>query len=125
MFVSYLLTSIDYLYILSYVERSTLNTEKTMKINLSALFGSMDVSFSPSAFGFGYGGKSIKGIGCGGGRLWMSKMAALIANGRIDPSLIISHRFWGMESIPQAMDLFLKHDRSLIKPVIYNEEKKV
>ena len=94
-------------------------------VNLSALFGSKDVSFSPSAFGFGYGGKTIKGIGCGGGRLWMSKMAALIANGRIDPSLIISHRFWGMESIPQAMDHFLKHDRSLIKPVIYNEEKKV
>lgn len=38
MFVSYLLTYVDYLYMHSYVKRSTLNTEKTMKINLSALF---------------------------------------------------------------------------------------
>lgn len=27
----------------------------------------------------------------------------------------------GMDSIPEAMQLFLDHDRSLIKPVIYNE----
>jgi len=25
-----------------------------------------------------------------------------------------------MEQIPDAMNLFLRHDRSLIKPVIYN-----
>ena len=26
-----------------------------------------------------------------------------------------------MEQIPDAMNLFLNHDRSLIKPVIYND----
>lgn len=90
-------------------------------VNLSAHFSSVLFQFSPAAFGFGYGGKTIKGIGCGGGRLWMSRMASLIENGRVDPSLLITHRFHGMDSIPEAMGLFLSHDRTLIKPVIYND----
>ena len=90
-------------------------------VNLSAHFSSVPFQFSPAVFGFGYGGKTIKGIGCGGGRLWMSRMASLIENKRVDPSLLITHHFHGMESIPKAMDLFLNHDRSLIKPVIYND----
>lgn len=90
-------------------------------VNLSAHFSADPFQFSPASFGFGYGGKTIKGVGCGGGRLWMSRMAALIENGRVDPSRLITHRFHGMESIPQAMQLFLDHDRSLIKPVIYND----
>lgn len=71
-------------------------------VNLSAHFSSSPFQFSPSVFGFGYGGKTIKGVGCGGGRLWMSRMAALIANNRVDPSLLITHRFHGMDSIPEA-----------------------
>ena len=90
-------------------------------VNLSAHFSADPFKFSPSVFGFGYGGKTIKGIGCGGGRLWMSRMASLVEYKRVDPSLLITHRFHGMDSIPEAMELFLKHDRSLIKPVIYND----
>lgn len=90
-------------------------------VNLSAHFSSVPFQFSPAVFGFGYGGKTIKGIGCGGGRLWMARMASLIENRRVDPSLLITHRFHGMESIPKAMELFLNHDRTLIKPVIYND----
>lgn len=33
----------------------------------------------------------------------------------------ITHRYHGMDPIPEAMDLFLHYDRSLIKPVIYND----
>lgn len=29
--------------------------------------------------------------------------------------------YHGMDKIPEAMELFLKHDRTLIKPVIYND----
>ena len=90
-------------------------------VNFSAHFSADPFKFSPSVFGFGYGGKTIKGIGCGGGRLWMSRMASLVEYKRVDPSLLITHRFQGMDSIPEAMELFLNHDRSLIKPVIYND----
>lgn len=90
-------------------------------VNLSAYFSSAPISIDPAAWGFGYGDKTIKGVGCGGGRLWMSRMAALIANGRVAPEKLITHRFEGMDKIPEAMQLFLNHDRSLIKPVIYND----
>ena len=42
-------------------------------------------------------------------------------SGRVRPEKLITHRYHGMEQIPEAMDLFLHHDRSLIKPVIYND----
>ena len=39
----------------------------------------------------------------------------------VQPEKLITHRYHGMEQIPEAMNLFLHHDRSLIKPVIYND----
>lgn len=90
-------------------------------VNLSAYFSGKDIPISPENWGFGYGDKTIKGVGCGGGRLLMTKMAELISNNRIAPEKIITHRFYGMDKIPEAMDLFLKRNRSLIKPVIYNK----
>lgn len=90
-------------------------------VNLSAYFGGRDIPINPAVWGFGYGDKTIKGVGCGGGRLLMSKMAELISNGRVAPEKIITHKFYGMDKIPEAMDLFLNRDRSLIKPVIYNQ----
>ena len=39
----------------------------------------------------------------------------------VQPEKLITHRYHGMDKIPEAMDLFLHHDRSLIKPVIYND----
>lgn len=92
-------------------------------VNLSAYFGGQDITISPADWGFGYGDKTIKGVGCGGGRLLMSKMAKLISCGRVHPEKLITHRFYGMEKIPEAMQLFINHDRSLIKPVIYNQEE--
>lgn len=36
-------------------------------------------------------------------------------------SLMITQIFHSMEEIPQAMDLFLNHDRDMIKSIIYND----
>ena len=90
-------------------------------VNLSAYFGNSSIPIQPAVWGFGYGDKTIKGVGCGGGRLLLSRMAQLVACGRVAPEKLITHRYHGMEKIPEAMDLFLNHDRSLIKPVIYND----
>ena len=90
-------------------------------VNLSAYFGGKPLEIDPAVWGFGYGDKTIKGVGCGGGRLLLSRMARLIATGRVQPEKLITHRYHGMEQIPEAMNLFLHHDRSLIKPVIYND----
>lgn len=90
-------------------------------VNLSAYFGNSSIPIKPAVWGFGYGDKTIKGIGCAGGRLMLSRMAQLIENKRVEPEKLITHRFHGMDEIPKAMDLFLRHDRNLIKPVIYND----
>ena len=90
-------------------------------VNLSTFFGGKDICIDPANWGFGYGDKTIKGAGCGGGRLLIERMAALISCGRIDPSRLITQRFHGLDSIPEAMQLFLDHDRNMIKPVIYND----
>lgn len=90
-------------------------------VNLSAYFSGRDIPIDPAAWGFGYGDKTIKGVGCGGGRLLLTRMVRLIETGRVHPEWMITHRYHGMESIPEAMNLFLNHDRTLIKPVIYND----
>ena len=90
-------------------------------VNLSAYFSGAPIEIDPSVWGFGYGDKTIKGVGCRGGRLWMSRMAQLIVTGRVQPEKLITHRYHGMDKIPEAMGLFLNHDRNLIKPVIYND----
>lgn len=90
-------------------------------VNLSAYFGGSPIEIDPGVWGFGYGDKTIKGSGCRGGRLWMTRMAQLIATGRIAPEKLVTHRYHGMDKIPEAMELFLNHDRTLIKPVIYND----
>lgn len=90
-------------------------------VNLNAYFGGTAIEIDPAVWGFGYGDKTIKGSGCRGGRLWMSRMAQLIASGRVAPEKLITHRYHGMDKIPEAMDLFLNHDQTLIKPVIYND----
>lgn len=91
-------------------------------VNLTAFFGGRDISIDPAAWGFGYGDKTIKGVGCGG-RLFMERMATLISYGRVTPEKLITHRFHGMSAIPNAMRLFLDHDRSLIKAIIYNDNE--
>lgn len=92
-------------------------------VNLAAFFGGQDIPIDPAAWGFGYGDKTIKGIGCGGGRLFMERMATLISYGRVAPEKLITHRFHGMGAIPDAMQLFLDRDRSLIKAVVYNDDE--
>ena len=91
-------------------------------VNLSTYFGDAPITINPADFGLGYGDKTIKGVGCGGGRVFMERMVSLIEHGRIEPEKIITNRFYGMESIPDAMNLFLTHNRDFIKPVIYSEK---
>ena len=71
-------------------------------VNLSTYFGNASIPIQPVVWGFGYGDKTIKGVVCGGGRLMMSRMTQLIANGRVAPERLITHRYHGMEQISQG-----------------------
>ena len=55
-------------------------------------------------------------------RLRMEKSASLIMNGRLDPSLMITHTFHGFDQIPVALERMHNKPADLIKPVIYCDD---
>ena len=64
---------------------------------------------------------SHKTIRCGlmpGGRVRMEKLAELVRLGRLDLSLLLTHRFSGFEKIEEALMLMREKPRDLIKPVV-------
>ena len=66
-------------------------------------------------------GMSHKTIRCGlmpGGRVRMEKLAELVRLGRLDLSLLLTHRFNGFEKIEDALMLMREKPRDLIKPVV-------
>ena len=46
-------------------------------------------------------------------------MAVAGAKSSVDPSMLITHRFKGLNSIDQAFDLMVKKPRDLIKPIVF------
>ncbi len=69
-------------------------------------------------------GMSHKQIRCGlmpGGRLRSEKLAAMITAGRVDPSLMLTHRFHGFDHMEEALQLMKDKSADLIKPVVYME----
>ncbi len=70
------------------------------------------------AWGVGMGHKQINGGLTPGGRVRMERMLALVQNGRFDPSLLVTHKFRGMEHLPEALELMHHKVSDLIKPVV-------
>ena len=69
-------------------------------------------------WGCGMGHKTIAGGLMPGGRLRMEKLAALLVNGRLDTSRLLTHRFQGFEHLEEALLLMKDKPRDLIKPVV-------
>ena len=69
-------------------------------------------------WGCGMGHKTIAGGLMPGGRLRMEKLAALLVNGRLDTSLLLTHRFRGFEHREEALLLMKDKPSDLIKPVV-------
>ncbi|MDR2826122.1 MAG: NAD(P)-dependent alcohol dehydrogenase [Deltaproteobacteria bacterium] len=69
-------------------------------------------------WGVGMGHKKINGGLMPGGRLRMEKLVTLMQTKRIDPSLMLTHRFEGLEQVEPALLLMKEKPRDLIKPVV-------
>lgn len=69
-------------------------------------------------WGCGMGHKTIAGGLMPGGRLRMERLAALLVNGRLDTSLLLTHRFRGFEHLEEALLLMKDKPSDLIKPVV-------
>lgn len=69
-------------------------------------------------WGVGMGHKKIVGGLMPGGRARLEKLGALVTAGRVDVSLMLTHRFHGFEHIEEALMLMKDKPRDLIKPVV-------
>ena len=64
------------------------------------------------------GHKAIAGGLMPGGRLRMEKLASLMEAGRLDTSIMLTHRFKGFDHLEEALMLMKDKPRDLIKPVV-------
>jgi threonine dehydrogenase-like Zn-dependent dehydrogenase len=87
--------------------------------NVAAFYADEKTVIDNAVWGWGYGERTIKAIVCSGGRLAMERLFKLIEYGRLQPEKLITHTFHGMDKATDAVQLFLDHDRSLIKPIVY------
>ncbi|TJZ64479.1 NAD(P)-dependent alcohol dehydrogenase [Chitiniphilus eburneus] len=69
-------------------------------------------------WGVGMGHKKINGGLTPGGRMKMEKMARLLQYGKLDTSLLLTHRFRGLEGVEPALMLMKDKPADLIKPVV-------
>lgn len=86
--------------------------------NINYLGSGEHVSIPRVEWGCGMGHKSISGGLMPGGRRRIEKLASLITTGRLDPSLMITHKFNGFEKIEEALMIMKDKPRDLIKPVV-------
>ena len=73
-------------------------------------------------WGCGMGHKTLAGGLMPGGRLRMEKLSRLILAGRLDPSKLITHTFYGVDCLEEALLLMKDKPRDLIKPVVVLKE---
>ena len=86
--------------------------------NVNYLGSGEYVRLPRAEWGVGMGHKQINGGLMPGGRLRMEKLAALMANGRLDVKPLITHVYDGWDALPQALRLMKDKPRDLIKPVV-------
>ncbi|MDR2619630.1 MAG: zinc-binding dehydrogenase [Propionibacteriaceae bacterium] len=77
------------------------------------------LGFPALNWGLGMADKDIRGSFCPGGAERINRLLDMIKYGRIDPTLMISHKFEGFDKLPEAFDLMDKKAPDLIKPVVY------
>lgn len=86
-------------------------------INVFTEIASFDIPVEYTGGGW-VGHKTLKGGLCPGGRRRMERLLSIVEAGRVDPGKMITHRFKGLDSIPEAFQLMVDKPRDLIKPVI-------
>ncbi|WNY24658.1 zinc-binding dehydrogenase [Methanolapillus millepedarum] len=76
------------------------------------------------ASGFGLAHKTFVGGLCPGGRRRMERLMDMILEGRINPSKMITHKFYGLDACEDAFYLMRDKPKDLIKPIVYFDQKK-
>lgn len=87
--------------------------------NLNVYTGVDTLPVPCGAWGAGLAHKTIRGGLCPGGRRRIERMLALIQNGRVDPGLLVTHRYSGLAGCEESFHVMNEKPRDLIKPVVH------
>ena len=88
--------------------------------NLNVLTGIDKISFGFLESGAGFlGHKTVVGGLCPGGRRRAERLTSMVVADRVDPSLLVTHTFHGLDKLPEALQLMKDKPRDLIKPIVY------
>ncbi len=86
--------------------------------NVNYLGSGEYVKIPRAEWGVGMGHKLITGGLMPGGRLRLEKLGSLVAAGKLDVSLMLTHKFQGFEHVEDALFLMKDKPKDLIKPVV-------
>lgn len=89
-------------------------------VNLNVITGTTEFTFDVVACSSGFmGHKTVNGGLCPGGRRRAERLTAMVVAGRVDTSKLITHRYYGFDKIPEALQTMKDKPRDLIKPIVY------
>jgi len=86
--------------------------------NVNYLGSGESIDIPRAEWGCGMGHKTIRGGLMPGGRRRLEKLSALLVNGRLDVSPMLTHRYEGFENLEKALCMMKEKPRDLIKPVV-------
>ena len=88
-------------------------------VNLNVITGTSEFKFDYMSIDGGFmGHKTIRGGLCPGGRRRAERLTNMLVTNRVDPSLMITHEFHGLDKIGDALQLMKDKPRDLIKPLV-------
>lgn len=89
-------------------------------VNLNVITGVAEFKFDYMSISGGFmGHKTVRGGLCPGGRRRAERLTNMLVADRLDPSLMVTHEFHGLDKIGEALQLMKDKPRDLIKPIVY------
>ena len=87
--------------------------------NVNFFSSRKDITIPLFGWGMGMAHKNINGGMCPGGKYRMEQILRLIQCGKLDPSKMITHKFYGLDKLDDAFMIMHEKPADLIKPVVY------
>ena len=90
--------------------------------NINYYGGSGSLQFPKFSGGRGMAGKTVHTELAKGGRARIERMIKMVQYGRVDPTPLVTHHFYGLGSIGAAIDIMREKPKDLIKAMVHVED---
>lgn len=92
---------------------------KGMIVNINYLFGDKPIEIPVPSFARGLGGKTIRTEHCEGGRVVTERLLEMVRYGRVDPTKLITHKYYGFDKLYDALKIMRDKPDDLVKAAVY------